>query len=170
MRRRAFLCTLAGGVLAAPLAAGAQQPRTVRRIGWLGGPTREAAQPFVQPFLQGLKELGWIEGQNIVIEWRFAGGRAERLPDLAAELVRLHVELIVVPSTPTAVAAKNATATIPLVTVGGNDPVTLGLVASLARPGGNITGLTVSFGPEIAGKQFELLKETLPKVSRVSAL
>jgi len=170
MDRRAFIAVVSGNMLAVPLAAKAQQQTKVPRIGWLGGPTRESAQPFVRPFLQGLKDLGWVEGQNIVIEWRFAGGRAERLPDLAAELVRLHVELIVVPSTPTAVAAKNATATIPLVTVGGNDPVTLGLVASLARPGGNITGLTVSFGPEIAGKQFELLKETLPKVSRVSAL
>src|SRR5262249_14669942 len=130
MRRRAFLGTLAVGVLAAPLATGAQPPRTVRRIGWLGGPTREAAQAFVQPFLQGLKELGWVDGQNIAIEWRFGGGRAERLPQLAAELVRLGVELIVVPSTPTAVAAKNATTTIPLITVGGNDPVALGFVAS----------------------------------------
>jgi putative ABC transport system substrate-binding protein len=167
--RRTFVAALAGGVLAAPQAAGAQQGK-VPRIGWLGGPTRETAQPFVRPFLQGLQELGWVEGRNIVIEWRFAGGQAERLPELAAELVRLRVELIVVPSTPTAVAAKNATTTIPLVTVGGNDPVALGLVASLARPGGNITGLTLSLGPEIAGKQFELLKETVPKVSRVCAL
>src|SRR5262249_19576620 len=112
----------------------------------------------------------WVEGQNIVIEWRFAGGRAERLPELAAQLVRLGVELIVVPSTPTAMAAKHSTTTIPLVTVGGNDPVGPGLVASLGRPGGNITGLTASLGPEIAGKQLELLKETIPKVSRVSAL
>jgi putative ABC transport system substrate-binding protein len=169
MNRRAFVAGF-GAMLPVPLAAKAQLRTKVPRIGWLGGPSRETAQPFVQPFLQGLKDLGWVEGQNIVIEWRFAGGRAERLPDLAAELVRLRVELIVVPSTPTALAARNATTTIPLVTVGGNDPVTLGLVASLARPGGNITGLTVSFGPEIAGKQFELLKETLPKVSRVSLL
>src|SRR5262249_15149314 len=91
------------------------------------------------PCPRGLEDLGWVEDQNIVIEWRFAGGRAERLPDLAAELVRLRVDLIVVPSTPTALAAKNATKTIPLVTVGGGDPVGLGLVVSLARPGGNIT-------------------------------
>jgi putative ABC transport system substrate-binding protein len=168
--RRTFVAAVTGGVLAAPLAASAQQPGKVLRIGWLGGPTWETAQPFVRPFLQGLKDLGWVEGQNIIIEWRFGGGRAERLPDLAAELVRLRVDLIVVPSTPTALAAKNATTTIPLVTVGGNDPVGLGLVASLARPGGNITGLTGSLGPEIAGKQFELLKETVPKVSRVSVL
>ena len=156
-------------MLAAPVAARAQQGK-VPRIGWLGGPTRETAQPFIRPFLQGLRDLGWVEGQNIIIEWRFAGGRAERLPGLAAELVRLRVDLIVVPSTPTAVAAKNATTTIPLVSVGGNDPVALGFVASLARPGGNFTGLTGSLGPEIAGKQFSLLKETVPKVARVSVL
>jgi putative tryptophan/tyrosine transport system substrate-binding protein len=168
--RRTFLGTLAGGLLAAPIAAGAQPTGKVPRIGWLGGPTRETAQPFVQPFLQGLKDLGWVEGQNIVIEWRFGGGRAERLPDLAAELVRLRVDLIVTPSTPTALAAKNATKTIPIVTVSVGDPVELGLVASLARPGGNITGLTGTVSQEIAGKQLELLKETVPKVSRMAVL
>jgi len=167
--RRAFLGWLAGAVVATPRFAHAQTGR-IPRIGWLGGPTRESAQPFVQPFLQGLKDLGWIEGQNIIIEWRFAGGQAERLPGLAAELVRLNVELIVVPSTPTAMAAKNATTTIPLVSVGGNDPVALGLVASLARPGGNITGLTTSLGPEIAGKQLDLLKGAAPSISRMAAL
>jgi putative tryptophan/tyrosine transport system substrate-binding protein len=168
--RRAFLVAVTGSVLGAPVAAGAQQSGKVRRIGWLGGPTKETAQAFVRPFLQGLRDLGWVESQNIVIEWRFAGGRAERLPDLAAELIRLRVELIVVPSTPTALAAKGATTTIPLVTVGGNDPVALGLVTSLARPGGNITGLTASLGPEMAGKQLGVLKETVPKVTRVSVL
>jgi putative tryptophan/tyrosine transport system substrate-binding protein len=163
-----IILTLA--LLAAPLEAWAQQTGKVPRIGWLGGPTRETAQPFVRPFLQGLKDLGWVEGQNILIEWRFAGGRAERLPELAADLVRLRVDLIVVPSTPTALAAKNATSTIPLVTVGGNDPVGLGLVTTLARPGGNITGLTIMLGPEIAGKQLELLKEAVPKVPRVAVL
>ena len=167
--RRALLGALAGAVLAGPRPARGQQGK-VPRIGWLGGPTREAAQPYVQPFLQGLKELGWVEGQNLFIEWRFGGGRAERLPGLAAELVRLRVELIVVPSTPTAMAAKEATKTIPLITVGGNDPVALGLVASLARPGGNVTGLTAMLGPEIAGKQLGLLKEAVPKVSRIAAL
>jgi len=167
--RRTFVTALTGGALAAPLAAGAQ-PQTVPRIGWLGGPSRETAQPFTRPFLQALQDLGWVEGRNIAIEWRFAAGRAERLPGLAAELVRLGVALIVVPSTPTALAARNATSTIPLVTVGGNDPVALGLVASLARPGGNITGLTASLGPEIAGKQLELLRETVPKATRVFVL
>jgi putative ABC transport system substrate-binding protein len=167
--RRTFVTALTGGVFAAPPVAGGQ-PGKVRRIGWLGGPARETAQPFVRPFLQGLRELGWVEGHNIIVEWRFAEGRAERLPDLAAELVRLRVDLIVVPSTPTVVAAKNATTTTPLVSVAGNDPVALGLVASLARPGGNITGLTSSLGPEIAGKQVHLLKETVPKVAQISVL
>ena len=167
--RRVFIGALAGGVLVAPRAGGTQ-PAKVPRIGWLGGPTRETAQAFVRPFLQGLQDLGWVEGRNLLIEWRFGEGQAERLPGLATELVRLGVALIVVPSTPTAVAARNATTTIPLVSVGGNDPVALGFAASLARPGGNLTGLTLSLGPEIAGKQFELLKETVPKVSRVCAL
>jgi putative ABC transport system substrate-binding protein len=167
--RRTLVAALTGGVLVAPLVAGAQ-PTKVPRIGWLGGPARETAQPFVLPFLQGLRELGWVEGNSIIIEWRFAEGKAERLPDLAAELVRLRVELIVVPSTPTVVAAKKATATIPLVSVAGNDPIALGLVASLARPGGNVTGLTSSLGPEIAGKQIDLLKEAIPQGSLVSVL
>ena len=168
--RRAFLTTLAAGVLAKPSDTRAQQTSKVPHIGWLGGPSRESAQPFVQPFLQGLRELGWFEGDNLVIEWRFGDGQAERLPTLAAELVRLNVNLIVVPSTPTAVAARNATRSIPLVSVGGNDPVALGFAASLARPGGNFTGLTVSLGPEIAGKQVELLKAAVPTISRMAAL
>jgi putative ABC transport system substrate-binding protein len=167
---RALTVLLALALLAAPLAIGAQPTGKVPRIGWIGGPTRESAEVFVREFRQGLKDLGWVEGQNIVIEWRFAGGRAERLPDLAAELVRLRVDLIVAPSTPTILAAKNATTTIPIVTVAGGDPVELGLVASLARPGGNITGLTSMVSQEIAGKQLELLKETVPKVSGMAVL
>ena len=170
MERRAFIAGLSFGLLGVPGAGEAQPAAKAPRIGWLGGPTRESAEVFVREFRRGLKDLGWVEGQNIVIEWRFAGGRAERLPDLAAELVRLRVDLIVVPSTPTALAAKNATKTIPLVTVGGGDPVELGLVASLARPGGNITGLSSNLGPEIAGKQLEVLKETVPKISRMAVL
>ena len=168
--RRAFLAATGAVLLAAPLAAEAQQAGRVPRIAWLGGQARETAHPYVRAFQQGLKDLGWVEGQNIVIEWRFSGGRAELLPDLAAELVRLRVDLIVVPSSPAALAAKNATKTIPLVTVALGDPVALGLVASLAQPGGNITGLTNSVGPEIAGKQLELLKEVVPKVSRMAVL
>ncbi len=170
MNRRTFLCGLTLGTLTAPRAVGAQQAGKAPRIAWLGGQARETAYPYVRAFQGGLKDLGWVEGQNIVIEWRFSGGRAERLPDLAEGLVRLRVDLIVVPSTPTALAAKNATKTIPLVTVAVGDPVALGLVASLARPGGNITGLTNSVGPEIAGKQLELLKQIVPKVSRMAVL
>ena len=168
--RRTFVLAVMGTVLAALSCAGAQSRSRIPRIGWLGGPTREAAQPFLQPFLDGLKDLGWVERQNIVIEWRFAGGNAERLPALARDLVGLRVELIVVPSTPTVLAARNVTATTPLVAVSINDPVALGLVPSLARPGGNITGLTASLGPEIAGKQLELLKQAAPNVTRVSVL
>ena len=168
--RRTVVIAFSLGALAAPLVATAQPAQKVPRIGWLGGPTRESAEPFVREFQRGLKDLGWVEGQNIVVEWRFAGGRAERLPDLAAELVRLRVDLIVVPSTPTALAAKNATHTIPIVTVAVGDPVGLGLVASLGRPGGNITGLTGTVGPEIAGKLVELLRQTFPKVSRMAVL
>ena len=169
MDRRTFITGVALGIATAARSA-AEPTGKVPRIGWLGGPTRDSAEPFVQEFQRGLKDLGWVEGQNIAIEWRFAGGQAERLPYLAAELVRLDVDLIVVPSTPTALAAKNATNKIPLVTVGGADPVGLGLVASLARPGRNITGSTSTVGPEIAGKQLRLLKEIVPRVSRMAIL
>jgi putative ABC transport system substrate-binding protein len=169
-RRLALSFILILAILWVPLVAEGQQAGKVPRIGWLGGPTRESAEPFVQAFQRGLKDLGWVEGQNIVIEWRFAGGRAERLPDLAAEMVRLQADVIVAPSTPTALAAKNATKAIPIVTVAVGDPVGLGLVASLARPGGNITGLTSVVTPEMAGKQLALLKETAPKISRVAVL
>jgi len=126
--------------------------------------------PLLDAFRQGLRELGWVEGQNIAIEYRFAEGRFDRLPDLAAELVRLKVDIIVAQPTPAAVAAKNATKTIPIVMISVGDPVGLGLIASLARPGGNVTGSSYSVGPEIAGKLLELLKETVPKVRRVAIL
>ncbi|HEV2056976.1 MAG TPA: ABC transporter substrate-binding protein [Methylomirabilota bacterium] len=126
--------------------------------------------PFLDAFRQGLRELGWVEGQNIVIDYRFAEGRFDRLPDLAAELVRLKVDIIVAVSTPGVVAAKNATETIPIVMISVGDPVGLGLIASLARPGGNVTGLSYSAGLEIVGKQLELLKETVPKIRRVAIL
>ena len=168
MDRRTLLIGWAG-LLAAPLPVQAQ-PAKIPRIGWLGGQARETAHPYVGAFQRGLKDLGWVEGQNLAIEWRFSGGRAELLPGFAEELVRLRVDLIVVPSTPTALAAKKATQTIPLVTVAVGDPVALGLVANMGRPGGNITGLTNSVGHEIAGKQLELLKEIVPKASRVAVL
>lgn len=165
-----LLAALVLGSAGAPAVAEAQPAVRIPRIGWLGGPTAETAEPFVRAFQQGLKDHGWTEGRNIVVEWRFAGGRAERLPALAAELVRLGVDVIVVPSTPPALAAKNATKTIPIVTVAIGDPVGLGLVASLARPGGNITGLTGFVNPEIAGKQLETLRKAAPRASRVAVL
>jgi len=170
MERRTFMGALAGGLLAAPLAADAQQAGKVPRIGFLGTRTLSDTSPYLDAFRQGLRELGWVEGQNIVIDDRFAEGRFDRLPNLAAELVRLKVAIIVAAPTPAVVAAKKATETIPIVAIAVGDPVGIGLIASLARPGGNVTGLSFSVGLEIAGKGLELLKETVPKVRRVAVL
>ena len=159
-------------ILVAPLAAEAQRPTKVYRIGILGNapPTTPAVARLYEAFAEGLRERGYMEGENLVIERRWAEGRFDRLPDLAAELVRLKVEVIVAGPTPPAVAAKNATGTIPIVMWGVGDPVGQGLVASLARPGGNVTGLSFSVGWETFGKGLELLKETVPKVRRVAVL
>jgi len=141
----------------------------VSRIAYLG--TRTPSDFGLTAFRQGLRELGWVEGQNLVIEYRFAEGRLDRLPDLAAELIRLKVDILVVHSTPGASAAKSATEAIPVVMISVGDPVGLGLIASLSRPGGNLTGLSYSaFGLEIIGKQLELFKETIPKIRRVAIL
>jgi putative ABC transport system substrate-binding protein len=159
---------VAVSVLAAPLVADAQ-PGKIYRIGYLSsGPS--TSNLYRGAFQQSLSELGWVEGQNIVTDYRFAEGRLERLPALAAELVRLQVDVIVASPTPAAVAAKNATKTIPIVMWGVGDPVGLGLVASLARPGGNVTGLSYSVGMDTFGKGLELLGEALPKVRRVAVL
>jgi len=166
MKRRAFMGTLAGGLLAAPLAAEAQEARKVARIGVLNSGSPPA--PFVESFKQGLRELGYVEGRNISIEYRWAEGRDERLPGLAADLVRLRVDVIVA-SSQAAVAAKQATTAIPIVMPIITDPVRLGLVASLARPAGNATGFATQ-NDELPGKWMELVKETLPKVSRVAVL
>ena len=152
----------------APLGA-AQAPAKVARIGLLGLSAPSAASHLWEAFRHGLRDLGWVEGKNIAIQYRSAEGRAERLPDLAAEPVRLRVDAIVVATTPAAVAAKQATATIPIVLAGVGDPTGSGLVASLARPGGNITGLPF-LASELSAKQLELLKEAVPKVSRVALL
>ena len=128
------------------------------------------AAQSIAAFRQGLRDLGWIEGRNIIIDYRFAEGRFDRLPDLAAELAQLNVEVIAATTTPAAVAARNATGTIPIVMFVVGDPIGLGLIASLARPSGNVTGLTYSVGVEAFGKQLELLKETVPKVRRVAVL
>ena len=162
-------CTL-GCLYVAPLAAVAQQPTRVYRIGALSGQgTTPGRSPFVEAFLEGMRALGSVEGQHFVLEYRGVEGQHERLPALAAELVQLKPEVIVTQGTPAALAAKDATTTIPIVMVGVGDPVASGLVASLARPGGNITGLSL-LAPELVGKQLEFLKDVLPTVSRVAVL
>jgi putative tryptophan/tyrosine transport system substrate-binding protein len=146
------------------------QPTKVARIGYMSIPSRQSAEDLIQIFLQELREHGWVERQNLFIEWRWAEGKIERLPNFAAELVRLNVDLIVAPQTPSALAAKKATRTIPIVFMFPWDPVAEGVVASLAHPGGNATGLTLTPTLEIFGKQLELLKETIPKAARVTVL
>jgi ABC-type uncharacterized transport system substrate-binding protein len=157
-RRRFLLTSLAGALAAAIGTAVAQPPEKVPRVGFLGPRTRSDSAGQVDALLQGLRELGWVEGKTIIIEYRWVEGRFDRLPDLLAELVRLKV------------AAKNVTRTIPIVMATGGDPVGLGLVASLARPGGNVTGLSFSVGTDVVGKWLELLEEAVPKVRRVAVL
>src|SRR6266851_9912896 len=171
MQRREFI-TLFGGTAATwPLAAHAQQPAgRVYRVGYLSISFREHALYSTKAFEEGLRSLGYRVGENVVIEYRFANAQMERLPALAAELVRLGVDIIVTGFNPITVAAMKATTTIPIVMTTGLDPVSAGLVASLARPGGNVTGLAVDAGGEILGKRFELLKETLPNLSRLGIL
>ncbi len=173
MRRTAtaLIVSLALGLLAAPPAIEAQPPGKVFRIGYLANvpPTDPGASRLWDAFLQGLREFGYVEGQNIVIERRYSEGRYERLPALAAELVRLKVDVIVAGGTPTPHAAKRATSTIPIVMTNHPDPVEGGLVASLARPGGNVTGLSF-VAPDLVGKQLQLLQEAVPRISRVGVL
>jgi putative tryptophan/tyrosine transport system substrate-binding protein len=168
MRRREFI-TLLGGTAAWPLAARAQQPTKVARIGFLGNSTAALEANLVRPFREGLRELGYEEGRNIVIEYRWAEGQYERFPALIAELIASKVDVIVTAGTPASLAVKNATTTIPLVMVAVGDPVATGLVASLARPGGNITGLT-SISVEMEGKRLELLREVVPQISHIAVL
>ena len=169
MKRRSFI-TLLGGAAAWPLAARAQQPAAkVPRIGFLGNSTAELEANLVRPFRDGLRALGYEEGRNIVIEYRWAEGEYERFPALIAELVASNVDVIVTAGTPASLAVKKATTTIPLVMVAVGDPVATGLVASLARPGGNITGLT-SISSEMEGKRLELLREVVPKISHIAVL
>src|SRR5215468_10991532 len=172
MRRLMWLAVmLALSLTLAPLVAGAQQAGKVPRIGFLGVSSPSDRPPLLEAFRQRLRELGWVEGQNIVIDYRYAQDRVDRLPDLAAELVRLKVDLIVASAgTQAAMAAKNATETIPIVMIYVRDPVGTGLIASLARPGGNVTGVSGSAGLEMFAKQLELLKETVPKIRRVALL
>ena len=165
MNRRAFIGSLASALLAAPLAAEAQRTTRVPRIGILGSHD----VPFWQSFREGLRELGYVEGSTITIEYRWAGEREDRFPELASELVRLGADAIVTWGTPAALAAKTATNTIPIVMAASGNPLGTGLIASLARPGGNITGSS-SLNLELEGKGLQLLKEIVPKLSRVAVL
>ena len=167
LTRRVFLGSLAGGILTAPLAAEAQQSGKVPRIGYLAN-TRAGNLYVPEAFLQGLRDLGWVEGRNVTIEYRDAEGKLERLPALAAELVALKVDVIVTAGgTPAAQAAKQTTRTIPIVFIAAADPVTSGLVTSLARPGGNVTGSS-NLTPELVGKFLELLTQAVPGVGLVA--
>jgi ABC-type uncharacterized transport system substrate-binding protein len=158
-------------LLVAPLTAEAQPAAKGPRVGWLSDGLRGGAGSHLhEAFLHGLRDLGYVKGQNIVVERRDVEGKLERLPDLAAELVRLKVDVIVTMGVPGISAAKRMTGSIPIVMADAGDPVGTGLVASLARPGGNLTGLSISLGEDFSGKWLELLKEAVPKISRVAVL
>jgi len=166
--RRKLIVALGAGAFAAPFGSFAQQqPTKAPRIGYLSSDSQSTIASRIEAFRQGLRELGYVEGKNIAIEWRFAEGKADRLSGLAAELVRLKVDLIVTTGPAATRAAKDATVTIPIVMAQDSDPVGNGLVASLARPGRNITGLS-SLAAEISGKRLELLKEIVPRLARVA--
>ena len=171
MERRVFLGTLAGGLLAAPLAAGAQAARKDFRIGYLisSGPSLPLQDPLPMVFVAAMRDLGYVEGDNLVIETRRADNKPERLPALAAELVRLNVDVIVTRGDGEVRAAKQATSTIPIVMAPSGDPVRAGYVASLARPGGNVTGLSWA-SPDLSAKLLEVLKDTVPNLSRIAVL
>jgi ABC-type uncharacterized transport system substrate-binding protein len=171
MKRKITVLTLCALLFALCAIAEAQQPKKVPRIGYLiaGTGTAFSHSPSTDAFRQGLHDLGWTDGKNITIDYRWSEGKAERLPALAAELAALHPDVIFTGSPQAVFAAKKATATIPIVFVGIGDPVGMGVVSSLARPGGNITGLS-NFSPELSGKRLELLKETFPKISSVAVL
>ena len=166
-----LIVALALGILTVPLLAGAQQPAKVPRVGWLvyGSPSPESSPVLDEALRQGLRELGYVDGRNIAIEYRYAEGRPERLPGLAADLARLKVDLIIAGGGDVAKVAREATGTIPIVMMNSEDPVRAGLVASLARPGGNVTGVTFIFD-ELAGKRLELLKEAVPGISRIAVI
>jgi len=177
IERRSFITGISSALLAAPCAAGAQQARKVYRVGLIlfATPVSEIVGPepvssLIRAFVQGLRALGYVEGQNLILERRSAEGRFERLRDIAAELVRLKADVIVTVTTPVARAAKAVTTSVPIVMVTSGDPMGEGLVQSLARPGGNIAGLTSFVGPEIEAKRMELPKAMLPGVSRVAYL
>src|SRR5713226_5262497 len=167
MKKKVFCLALGALLLALSFQAEAQQPAKIPRIGYLIATSASTEKSRIEAFRQGVRELGYVEGKSIVIEWRYAEGKFDRLPSLAAELVRLKVDVIVTAGPAATRPAKEATSTIPIVMGFDIDPVGNGFVASLARPGGNITGLS-TLAPEISGKQLELLKEIVPKLSRVA--
>jgi putative tryptophan/tyrosine transport system substrate-binding protein len=168
IERRKFLATL-GGMAAWSLAAHAQQPGKLPTIGFMGGATALAGSQWAAAFVQRLRELGWIDGRNLAIEYRWAEGRNERYAAIAAEVVRLKVDVIVTWATPSTLAAKQATAVIPIVFAAVSDPVGTGLVASLARPGGNVTGLSNQIS-DTGGKKLELLREVFPGLRRLAIM
>src|SRR5215468_5251406 len=167
VRELTLIVTLALGALAAPIISGAQPAARIPRIGVLHPGAPATSSHFAAAFTEGLRELGYLEGQNIVVERRFGEAKPERLPDIAAELVRLRVDVIVTSTDPGIAAVKQQTQTIPIVMANSIDPVGTGFVASLSRPGGNVTGLS-SVSPELSAKRLELLKEAVPGLSRVA--
>src|SRR5262249_29994326 len=169
MRRRDFITLLGGASAAWPLTARAQQAGKVPRIGFLGAASPSTFASRLEPFRLGLRDFGYVEGANITIEYRWAEGRYERLPELAAELVRSNVDLIVTHTTPGSLAAKRATTAIPIVIALIGDPVASGIVTNLAQPGGNITGQSF-FNPELRAKRIELLKEVMPRLTQVAVI
>jgi putative tryptophan/tyrosine transport system substrate-binding protein len=169
MGRKTIIVLLVGLTLASVHPAQAQQPKKVPRIGFLGAASASALTGQLDAFRQGLRELGYVEGKNIVVEYRYADGKVDRVPELAADLVRLKVDVIVSYQTPSVLALKKASATIPIVFAMLSFPIENGIVATFARPGGNATGLTV-LSEELNGKRLELLKEAAPKVTRIGVL
>ena len=169
MDRRAFIRTLTGGFLAAPLAAGAERTDAMPIIGYLEAASPSLVQPMREAFRQGLREHGWVENRNVRIEYRSAEGRNERFPEMAAEMVRLNVNVMVVTGEPMIIAAKQATSTIPIVMAAVGDPVGRGFVASLAHPGGNITGVS-NVAVDLTGKWVELLREAVPGLTKIAVL
>jgi putative tryptophan/tyrosine transport system substrate-binding protein len=167
LKRREFISLLGGAAVAWPLAARAQQAGKIPRVGFMGNSTAALEANLVGPFRDGLRELGYQEGRNIVIEYRWAEGNYERFPALVAELLAVPVDVIVTAGTPATLAVKKATSTVPLVMIAVGDPVGTGVVRSLARPGGNVTGLS-SIAPDLEGKRLELLRDVIPKLSHVA--
>ena len=169
MRRRDFISLVGATAAAWPVASLAQQPSKMRRIGFLGTSTSAIMSQWTAAFVQRLRELGWIEGRDIAIEYRYGEGRNERFAEIASEFVRAKVDIIVTYATPAIAAAKEATSVIPIVFAAAADPVGTGLVASLARPGGNVTGMSVQF-TDLAGKKLELLREVVPRLRRLAIM